>query len=133
MFKQKIARVVLCMVVMIAGVVGASAQTTQGGIAGTVRDEKGADISGAKITVTNEATGLQREMATEGNGIFRAMALPSGKYEVRAEAPGFSTASVKAVEVGVDQIRTIDVVLRVGARAEVIEVQSDAALTQTET
>ncbi len=108
------------------------AQTTQGGIAGTVRDQKGADISGAKITVTNEATGLQRDIATSGNGIFRILALPTGNYDVKVEAPGFATSAVRAVEVGVDQIRTLDLVLRVGAKAEVIEVQADAALTQTE-
>src|SRR4030095_1671098 len=101
-------------------------------IVGTVRDEKGADIAGAKITVTNEATGLQRDFATTGNGMFRVLALPSGNYDVKAEAPGFATSAVKAVEVGVDQVRTLDLVLRVGAKAEVIEVQSDAALTQTE-
>src|SRR4051794_36331982 len=133
MFRKKRAQVVLCMAVMSACVVGMVAQTTLGGIVGTVRDEKGAEISGAKITVTNEATGLQRDLATEGNGVFRVLALPGGKYEVRAEAPGFATASVKDVEVGVDQVRTLDLALRGGAKAEVIEVQSDAALTQTET
>ena len=80
----------------------------------------------------NEATGIQRDIATAGNGMFRVLALPSGNYEVRVEAPGFATSAVKTVEVGVDQVRTLDLVLRVGARAETIEVQADAALTQTE-
>ena len=52
---------------------------------------------------------------------------------LKAEAAGFATSAVKAVEVGVDQARTLDLVLRVGAKTEVIEVQADAALTQTET
>ena len=43
--------------------------------------------------------------------------LPSGNYDVKAEAPGFATSAVKAVEVGVDQVRTLDLVLRVGAKA----------------
>jgi hypothetical protein len=133
MILKKIAHMVLCILVLVASAAVAAAQATQGGIVGTVRDQKGADIVGAKVTVTNEATGLQREIATEGNGVFRVLALPNGNYEVRVEAPGFATAAVKAVEVGVDQIRTLDLVLRVGAKAEVVEVQSDAALTQTET
>ena len=130
MLVTKIGRMMLCLLVLSAPIV--VAQTTQGGIVGTVRDEKGADIVGATITVTSEATGLQREMATSGNGMFRIMALPSGIYDVKAAAAGFATSAVKAVEIGVDQVRTLDLVLRVGAKAEVIEVQSDAALTQTE-
>src|SRR5215831_3033880 len=120
-------------VVLVVFVLAAIAQTTQGGIVGTVRDQKGADIAGAKVTVTNQATGLQRDITTAGNGIFRIPVLPSGNYEVKAEAPGFATSTVKAVEVGVDQIRTVDLVLRVGAKTEIVEVQADVALTQTET
>lgn len=128
----RMSRIGFCMVALIASVVLAAAQTTQGGIVGTVRDEKGAEIAGAKIVVTNEATGIQREIATAGNGLFRVLAIPSGNYEVKVEAPGFATSAVKGVEVGVDQVRTLDLVLRIGARAETIEVQADAALTQTE-
>ena len=109
------------------------AQTTQGGIVGTIHDEKGNSISGAKVTVTDPATGLQRQTTTADNGIFRLLALPTGTYQVSAEAPGFATATSTGIEVGVDQVRTIDVVLRVGAEKQVVEVQADAALTQTET
>ena len=109
------------------------AQTTQGGIVGTIHDEKGNSISGAKVTVTSPATGLQRQTTTADNGIFRLLALPTGTYQVSAEAPGFATATSTGIEVGVDQVRTIDVVLRVGAEKQVVEVQADAALTQTET
>jgi len=54
------------------------AQTTQGGIVGTIRDEKGAYIAGADVTVTSRTTGLQRETKTADNGIFRLLALPTG-------------------------------------------------------
>jgi hypothetical protein len=110
----------------------ALAQTTQGGIVGTIRDQKGANITGAKVTVSSPATGLHRETTTADNGIFRVMALPTGIYQIKAEAPGFATATTTGVEVGVDQVRTLDLTLRVGARNEVVEVQADASLTQTE-
>jgi hypothetical protein len=129
---ERIGRLGLCILVVLTSVVFTVAQTTQGGIVGTVRDQKGAEIAGAKITVTNPATGLQRDITTAGNGLFRILALPSGVYEVKAEAQGFATASLKALEVGVDQVRTLDLVLRVSGQMEVIEVQADAALTQTE-
>lgn len=132
MLVRKIGQAMLCIVFLTTPAIVGVAQTTQGGIVGTVRDEKGAEIAGAKITVTNDATGLQREMATSGNGMFRILSLPSGNYDVKGEASGFATSVVKGVDVGVDQVRTLDLVLRVGAKAEVVEVQSEASLTQTE-
>src|SRR5438128_454472 len=107
-------------------------QGTQGGLVGTIRDEKGAEIFGAKVRVTNVGTGLQRETTTAGNGLYRALALPTGTYEVTAEAQGFATTTVKDIEIGVDQTRTLDLALRVSARAETVTVQDNADLTQTE-
>jgi len=111
----------------------APGQSTQGGIVGTIRDEKGADISGAKVRVTNAATSLRRETTTAENGLYRVLAVPTGVYEVTAEAQGFATTTAKNIEVGVDQVRTLDLALRVSARAESITVAANADLTQTET
>ena len=70
----------------------ASAQTTQGGITGTIRDEKGAEISSAKVRVVNLGTGLQRGTTTAGNGLYHLVGLPTGTSEVTAEALGFAAA-----------------------------------------
>lgn len=131
MWTSTLNRVLFFAVVLLVGEV--LAQTTQGGIVGGIRDQKGAQIVGAKVTVTNPATGLQRETSTADNGIFRINALPTGTYQLKAEAAGFATGTITGVEVGVDQVRTVDIVLRVGSKAEVVEVQAEAALTQTET
>jgi Carboxypeptidase regulatory-like domain/TonB dependent receptor/TonB-dependent Receptor Plug Domain len=109
-----------------------SGQSTQGGLVGTIRDEKGAEISGAKVRVTNVGTGLQRETTTTGNGLYRVLALPTGSYEVTAEAQGFATTTTKGIEIGVDQIRTLDLALRVSTIAETVTVHASAELTQTE-
>jgi hypothetical protein len=125
-------RFAFCIVVAVLLVSSTIAQTTQGGIAGAIHDQKGANIAGAKITVKNAATGLQRDTTAADNGTFRVMALPTGTYQVTAQAAGFATGTTTAIDVGVDQIRTVDLTLHVGAKAEVVEVQADAALTQTE-
>jgi len=119
----------LSMVTILAGNV--LAQSTQGGIVGTIRDEKGAIVAGVEVTVTSSATGLQRDTKSVENGIFRVLGLPTGTYQIRAEAAGFATATT-SIEVGVDQIRDVDIELHVGARTEVVEVQSEAPLTQME-
>ena len=130
MWTFQLNRMVLFTVVLLAGKV--FAQTTQGGIVGTIRDQEGAQIVGAKVKVTSPSTGLQRETTTADNGIFRIIALPTGVYEIEAEAAGFATGTTTGVEVGIDQIRTVDIELHIGTKAEVVEVRADAALTQTE-
>jgi hypothetical protein len=129
---RKLSRAVFWAVILTLSV-GSWAQSTQGGLTGMVRDEKGGSIVGAKVTVVSKATGLERGTVTAENGSFHALALPAGFYELRAEASGFATTTIKDIQVGVDQIRSVEVVLRVGTVAEVVDVQADAALTQTET
>jgi hypothetical protein len=129
---RKLSLVVVGALLAIALAVVSWAQTTQGGIVGAIRDEKGADIAGAKITITGSATGLKREFTTAGNGTYRVLALPNGIYDVRAEAQGFATVVEKGIEVGIDQVRTLDIVLRVSGTAETVTVEGNAVLTQTE-
>src|SRR6266852_626571 len=128
----KLSRLLIC--ALLAATLGAVslAQTTQGGIVGEVRDEKGASIVGAKISVTTPATGLTRDATTADNGIFRVLALPTGMYDIRAESPGFATTTVTGIEVGVAQTRALDLTLKVSAKAETITVEATANLTQTE-
>ncbi|HKS73973.1 MAG TPA: TonB-dependent receptor, partial [Terriglobales bacterium] len=130
---SKFRTITLCTLAVILLATYLPAQTTEGGIVGTIHDEKGNTISGAKVTVVSPSTGLQRQTTTADNGIYRLMALPTGGYTITAEAPGFATSSNTGIEVGVDQVRTLDLVLRVGTEKQVIEVQAEAALTQTET
>jgi hypothetical protein len=65
------------------------AQSPAGTISGTVSDSSEGVISGARITIL--INGLSRTYITEANGVYTAAALPVGRYEVRAEAKGFST------------------------------------------
>ncbi|MEK6284836.1 MAG: carboxypeptidase regulatory-like domain-containing protein [Acidobacteriota bacterium] len=83
------------------GTVGvAHAQAPTGTITGVVTDATGAVVAGARITITNRATGLSRNLTTSAEGDYSAVALPPGDYQVTAEAMGFSvlerTATVEA-------------------------------------
>src|SRR5215470_4131180 len=107
-------------------------QTTQGEIMGTIRDEQGGVLISAKITVTNPATGLQRTTTTADNGTFQIGALPTGIYQVQAEQPGFAVTVTRNIDVGVDQTRIVDMAMRISAKAEIVDVEANAVLTQTE-
>ena len=71
----------------------AAAQLTRGGISGIVRDQQGAVVPGATVTVKNLSTGAVRSAVTDVNGLYRVPALEPGLYVVRTELAGFSHTS----------------------------------------
>lgn len=73
---EVVAVTTICVSMVLA--TSAWAQTTQGRIIGTIRDQNAAAVVGAKVTVTNPATGLQRTTTTANNGVFKLDALPPG-------------------------------------------------------
>jgi len=108
------------------------AQTTRGAIVGTIHDQQGGAIPGARVTVTNPATGLTRTAATADNGSFRVPELPNGEYRLEAEAKSFGKGVVEKIEVAVDQTRNVDLVLKVATRAESVTVDATIGLANTE-
>ncbi len=68
------ARIVLVFVLLAA--VSLSAQTFRGTILGTVTDPQGAVVAGAKVTVKNVGTGLERTSETSADGSYSLRELP---------------------------------------------------------
>ena len=62
-------RLAAAVAVVLAATV-AQAQTDQGKISGTVRDQTNAFVAGAKVTVRNERTGETRSAESNGQGYF---------------------------------------------------------------
>jgi hypothetical protein len=109
------------------------AQSDRGSIAGTVTDPSGALVPNAKVTATNLDTNEAREATSSGEGNFTLPELKAGPYRVSVEAPGFKTATLDNVQVGVQVTRTVNVKLEVGAVGEAVTITSDAApVIQTE-
>src|SRR3979490_1620587 len=50
-------------------------------LAGTVVDPSGAAIKGARVTVTNAATGATRTAVTDDSGRYNLVGLPPGQYK----------------------------------------------------
>lgn len=109
-----------------------SAQTVTGTISGAVRDQSGAVMSGVTVTVQNTATGLERHTSTGASGDYTLAALPYGTYKLRTEKTGFQTA-VADVTVAVDQVRTLDVTMNVGAQTQQVTVQGGVESVNAET
>src|ERR1700757_3048538 len=67
-----------------------NAQTSGlGTISGVVTDSSGAMIPGARVTITNMATGVPHESATNDTGYYEVNALSPGKYKILVAISGF--------------------------------------------
>jgi hypothetical protein len=109
-----------------------SAQTFRGTILGTVTDPSGAVVPGAKVTVKNTGTGLERTSETSADGSYSLPELPIGTYNVTVVQQGFQTFVATGVTVDVATERRVDASLKTGQISTRVEVAGDL-LPQVET
>jgi hypothetical protein len=108
------------------------AQRDLGTITGTVTDPQGAAIPNAKVTISNDATGVVNNTTTNQAGLYSQPTLNPGTYTVDIEAPGFQKAEQKQVLVNPGSPTEINITLQVGSASQVVEVTATAPLLQTE-
>jgi hypothetical protein len=99
---------------------------------GTVEDKSGATISGAKVTATNQATGVSRDTVTSDAGFYRIPGLTPGAYTVDIEATSFKKSSTPDVQVAAETTKGLDVVVEPGPATESVTVSGTTADLQTE-
>lgn len=109
---------------------GVYAQSSQGGLRGTVKDAQSV-IPGVAVTLINESTNVSRETTTNESGEYSFPALDPSSYTVRVALQGFKTFERKGVRVSTQQFVGLDVTLEIGAIAETITVTGDAPLIET--
>lgn len=98
---------------------------------GYVTDPSDAAIPGAEVVVENQATGVKRNAKTSESGYFRVPSLPSGLFTVRISAAGFETTVQENVLLQSDQVKTINVQLKVGAPTTQVTVEAAVPLIET--
>src|SRR5258708_3687562 len=107
-------------------------QAVYGNIVGTVTDASGGIVPNAKVTITDKAKGVSFTTTTNEAGNYSQQHLIVGRYEVRIEAPGFSTFVQENVNVDVDATLQINAQLAVGKVGEVVTVSSEAPVLKTQ-
>ncbi len=100
----------------------AGAQSTGGRIRGTLTDESGGTIAGAKVSLINEGTNVSREVQTSGTGAYLFLEVPVGSYEVDVNQPGFKKYARKGIVLVLNEIATVDIILQVGSNVDTVEV-----------
>lgn len=99
---------------------------------GTVTDVTGAVISGAKVTVTNDATGVAKTVTSNSSGSFQITDLIPGTYTVKVELSGFQSAVYSNIGVEVGRIATVNAVLQPGSTSQTVEVKASLIALDTE-
>ncbi|HEX2331299.1 MAG TPA: TonB-dependent receptor [Candidatus Angelobacter sp.] len=125
---------VLCILGLLCGVISIPAfaqSASTATIVGQVTDPQGAVVPGAKVTATNQDTGLGRTVTTTGSGNYTIPNLPPGKYTIRVEAKGFSPGTLKDITLVLGEQRDLGVKLGIAGAAESVEVTTTAPLIET--
>jgi hypothetical protein len=101
-------------------------QTLTGSISGTVRDEQGAAMPAAVLTLAGR-TGQARTVA-DAQGRYRFPAVDSGTYSLLAEMPRFRGQRRDGLVILIGRELTVDFTLKLASVAEAIEVVPESPL-----
>ena len=132
MTKPSFSRLLLAIVILTAGRDFACAQVTAT-ISGKVEDASGAAVGGAIVAVKNVETGATRTVMTDEMGNYRALSLPVGSHDVRAEKPGFRAAVRTGINLAVGQEAVVNLKLEVGELTQEVTVSLETPLVDTTT
>ena len=111
----------------------AFAQSTFGSITGTVTDPTAARIAGARVTVTNQDTGVSRKADAGADGVYSITNLLPGTYRVQIEASGFNLLERSGIVLDANRVVNVDAQLAVGTPSTKMEVEAAAPIINTET
>jgi Carboxypeptidase regulatory-like domain len=102
-------------------------------ITGTVRDNTGAVVNGAKVTITDTNKGVSRGTSSNSAGEYLVSGLSAATYDLNVTSPGFKAFSAKGVVLQVGQKARVDVDLQVGAvNTEVVVQGTEVAQVETQ-
>src|SRR5580704_12706671 len=95
---------------------------------GSVTDPSGATVVGAKVTLTDPATGLQRATTSTAAGLYQFLDVPPGDYRLEVTASGFTPYLAAKVTLVVQTPATVHIRLQVAGVAESVTVEGAAPL-----
>ena len=102
-------------------------------ITGVLEDASGGVLPGATVTVVNPDNGLTRAAVSGPMGTYSVRLLPPGRYQLRAELPGFAAGMLDNVTITVGARRTVNFTLSPAAVAQDVTVTAQASAVETTT
>jgi hypothetical protein len=111
--------------VLVLAAIAVMAQATTGSLRGTVTDANGGVVSGAAVTVKNDATGGTATATTNSEGTFETTFLQPGDYTVTVEAANFKRSVSTGVAIKIGVVNPVAVVLEAGSVSETVTVTAN--------
>src|SRR6266480_5134049 len=128
MFTKPFQRYFRTMLIIAVAVSAAFGQQNRGSLRGLVKDELGASIVGASVTIT-DAGGQAKTTVSSNEGIYLFSGLAPGKYTVRASAKGFAVSGDEEVELKAGQRQTLDLTLKVTIEEQKVTVAGETPVS----
>ena len=119
--------VLLALLLMVVAIlpIPASAQTSNGTIAGAIVDKTGAGVPDATVEATSEDRGGDPRVAqTDSSGSYRIEPLLPGKYTLVIKKTGFADIKVSKLDVKASLTTTFNGTLEVAAQAATVLVEA---------
>jgi len=104
-----------------------------GAVNGTVTDQSGQIVAGAKVVLLAESTNIATTVTTNGEGQYRIQNVLPTLYNLTVQGPGFKVLKVAPFRLNVNQTLTVDVMLHVGELNQTVDVSAQAELVQRTT
>ncbi len=123
------------LLLVISGLIVASvpclSQSGRAELFGTVTDPSGLPVLSAKVNAEDQSTTARYTAATNVRGEYHILGLPTGRYVLSVEQPGFRTYRQTGVTLRLGDRTAIDVQLTVGQPAHSVEVNAATPFLQT--
>ncbi|MEP6787948.1 MAG: TonB-dependent receptor, partial [Acidobacteriota bacterium] len=102
------------------------------GVQGTVTDNAGGTVAGAKVTLTSKETNQSQTTQTSDEGFYRFSNLAPGQYSLAIEQTGFKKGLIADLKIEAESIKGQDIKLEAGVISETVTVQAEDVALQTE-
>src|SRR5664279_466924 len=102
-----------------------------GKIVGAVTDPQGLGVPGARVTVTETATGLATSTTASQDGLYTVPALRPTEYALTVTASGFKTFNQTGIILRADEAATVNAMLQLGSSTDKVTVTADAVQVDT--
>jgi hypothetical protein len=111
----------------------AQAQFESASVLGYVKDQSGAAVANANVTLANTATGITHAATTDPEGRYEFTSIPIGPYVVKAQAPSFAPTQTPPFTLTTDARQRLDLQMKAGQVNETVTVSAAPTLLETET
>ncbi|HEV2194108.1 MAG TPA: carboxypeptidase regulatory-like domain-containing protein [Candidatus Acidoferrum sp.] len=123
---------VLLVLLVLGGAAAVLAQVNTATLSGTVFDPQNLGVKGAKVTLTNAATGATRTAVADDNGRYNLVGVPPGRYKMTVDGgSSFGTYENPSVVLTVGESATFDPRLELKGMQQTVTVSAETAPIET--